>query len=152
MFNLKINTALFSKRILLGYWIVSSLAIVMYLYITAISSGENLQHLLHSQASFAIGFLIAMVTLGNFLILINEEKFDFSEHEAKGVLYVILIQQCCMLNILGAILVFLYFKSKKYTFDLSLKKVRPSIKGLIFIVLLISAFLLFVLLRLRLLV
>lgn len=149
MFNVKTNTARFYKRILLGYWIISCLAIVTYLYIRAISSGEGLQTLLQNQVTSAISFLVAMITLGNFFILSNEKKFNFSEDDAKGVLYAILVQQCCMLNLLGAILVFLYLKSKKDTFNLSLAKVQPRIKGLMLAILLIAAFLLFVLLRLR---
>lgn len=77
MFNVKTNTARFYKRILLGYWIISCLAIVTYLYIRAISSGEGLQTLLQNQVTSAISFLVAMITLGNFLYLVTKRNSIF---------------------------------------------------------------------------
>lgn len=100
------------KKILLGYWIGSSVILFGYLYLVALDLGKSLPATLQAMPSLA---LVTMIIAGLNLLL-AAGLWKISATDSPLFLSLALVQQLLSLNFVGALLIYFYqrFSQQKF--------------------------------------
>lgn len=132
-------------KLLLVYWVLSSLAIGIYQYSRMVSSRLSLQAFLQTDPRAVVTMIFLMVTVLNALLLYKVEDKETVNH--KCLLLGMIVQQSCMRNVLGVALIAAYIWTKYRNFRVNLKTVSKSTLMITVLIILFSLFLLFLQLR-----
>lgn len=99
------------KKILLGYWIGSSVILFGYLYLIALDLGKSLPATLQAMPSLALVTIIAGLNL-----LLAAGLWKISVTDSPLFLSLALVQQLLSLNFVGALLIYFYqrFSQQKF--------------------------------------
>lgn len=99
------------KKILLGYWIGSSVILFGYLYLVALDLGKSLPATLQAMPSLALVTIIAGLNL-----LLAAGLWKISATDSPLFLSLALVQQLLSLNFVGALLIYFYqhFSQQKF--------------------------------------
>ena len=128
-------------KLLLVYWVISSLAIGIYQYSRMVSSRLSLQAFLQTDPRAVITMIFLTVTILNVLILYKMEDRETENH--KCLFLAFLMQQSCMRNVLGIILILAYIWTKYHSLKLNIRTLSKSTLMIAAIIILFSLFLVF---------
>lgn len=134
----------FLHKLLLGYWVTTSLILFSYLFLRAAEQGKELSILLKTFPELPLGVLMAGIN-----VLLAAGLWRIAPSERPLYLSLALIQQAVSLNFLGVLLIYFYQRQANYRFWQRPTKEQPGLFISFGVLLLLT--LLVLLLRLRLL-
>lgn len=91
------------KKILLGYWLITSVALFGYLYLVAIDLGKSLPETLKAMPNLALVTIVSGINL-----LLAAGLWKITDQDRPLFLSLSLVQQVLSLNFVGALLIYLY--------------------------------------------
>lgn len=105
MSRLKTLNKLTAKKILIGYWIIGSLAFYLYLAIFQLVYKTSFSSLLVDTPNLTLGFLCASLVFCQLLLMIRVTSYSKSRKGNAGKFFLfVIIQQIVTMNPIGAIL------------------------------------------------
>lgn len=107
------------KKILLGYWIGSSVILFGYLYLVALDLGKSLPATLQAMPSLALVTIIAGLNL-----LLAADLWKISATDSPLFLSLALVQQLLSLNFVGALLIYFTNVSVNRSFSRSRQEIK----------------------------
>lgn len=136
------------RKVLIGYWGLFVGAVILYCISMVWASGKDFATLLKEDYRVPMIVMNLFLTVTHLVLFYKISQTTEYSDDHKVILYSIVLQQLCMHNIIGVVLLFMYIKTNVFPKGIIWRQVSGVTKGLAILMGIFSVLLLFIFLRL----